>query len=554
MEILEEDRRGTIAIDHPHYDLNSQVRLYAVAGLSPNETYVGAESPGAVQGYFGRRLEHPRGLFADQKTLATWSGNVRAKENNPIPRVSIPLSGNLKLDSVPQSRILMSLTSQDNNRGYTWASKQFLPYATTVFYDSQHGMALTQIEAESIVNGIGGSAITFPLPEPTPTPPPPPIDDPPDDTIIEGDGFGTVYVATSTRLGRTRDFSISSPTYADITPAGVTTVYDFVLDPWRPTTVSYISTDLGVHRGTSMDAASPTWTLILSNAQAKAGTGEAADASGIWKIMCSINQDNYFASFFSFGNQLRCIYTEDAGSSWTYGGLVTGLASFGIEFQGAADIVPHTVQNSLWLFACGRVTGGNVVLYRSADKGQTWVASIGSPPLPDPDFAVTKGICLHCPYEGNEGGSIVYFGPVYTGGGDGWSYKTADLSTVSLLNAGTRTGAKRGGLGTYTQDSNRVQLWRNATPELQLSTDGGSSFSPATATNIDIRVYAAGGFPYNNEQYYAVNTQGIYVSIDNGASFLNRTGDFQTSVGALSSIAADPWGGYGVIVPVWVDE
>ena len=164
MHIEKQDRRDVVQIAHPHFEKNALVELYSVASTA----YIGARSPGAdAHGYFGGTKVHQRGLVvgedpvAGQQTLTVWSGNMRAKLNNPYPKVTVPISGYLKLDATPQARVTMSLSATENVRGLEWSNKEFLQTKTTLQYDSMTGLPLTTIELEAVVNGKGGSAITF---------------------------------------------------------------------------------------------------------------------------------------------------------------------------------------------------------------------------------------------------------------------------------------------------------------------------------------------------------------------------------------------------------
>jgi len=196
-----QDMRDTVTISHPHVAKNALVELYSVASTN----YIGARSPGAdAHGYFGGTKVHQRGLVAGedavagQQLLTTWSGNLRAKLNNPYPKVTIPLAGNIKLDPVPQARITMSMSATDNVRGLNWNDKQFLPYKISMDYNSTTGLPLATIEMESVVDGKGGSAITFERIVPM-RPQPPPIQEVPTFT-------GGTVVVFSNKVG-TRKYS-----------------------------------------------------------------------------------------------------------------------------------------------------------------------------------------------------------------------------------------------------------------------------------------------------------------------------------------------------------
>lgn len=180
-----QDQRDTITIEREHRDSNAMTRLYAVQGGTTIP--LGAESPGNRDGYFGGRVEVSRNLTVPtQDILITWSGNARAKENNRLNRISVPLAGNYRYDAVPQSRFTMSLSPTDNIRALNLGAHNFLATETTIEYHEEGQYALGSVNLEAIVNGFGGSAITFPritgfIPPATPNPvfDPPTWNDPP---------------------------------------------------------------------------------------------------------------------------------------------------------------------------------------------------------------------------------------------------------------------------------------------------------------------------------------------------------------------------------------
>jgi photosystem II stability/assembly factor-like uncharacterized protein len=121
-----------------------------------------------------------------------------------------------------------------------------------------------------------------------------------------------------------------------------------------------------------------------------------------------------------------------------------------------------------------------------------------------------------------------------TDGGDNWT----------RINVG-QTNAKRHGVESWTQDRQRMFHWRED-DTLWLSDDGGDNWSQAAATGLTGNVRAAGGFPYVDGQFYVLTTTGIFVSINRGASFINKTGDW--SFGFTTTL------GNGSIAVVWIAE
>lgn len=545
LSLRDEDLMDQIDYNYEHIDKNAYVRLEAVTSDTP----LGAESPGGVQGYFGGEQQITRGLTTQsQEELITWSGNLRAKLNNKLPNVTAKLAGNYVIDAIPQHAMRLSMAASQNPRGFAINNDLFLQKNLRLEYKSSDQFMTATIDMEKSVNGIGGSAITFPrttdiIPIPTQTPPPPP--DPVGET--PGGGFGTVYVATGTTLGRTRAFSADSPSWVNITPSGVTDIYDFILDPWSPSTNGYLSTSLGLYKSTTLDLDTPSWDLVLTAASASAAAGGVF--ANPYKVMGSINLQNYVVLFFqdSSDNDLWCARSLNAGTTWSYAQVNNNPLATGATWRGGADIVPHVINDNLTLYAILFRQAGRGELFRSQDKGATWTRVIAE------IFNAIAGttvnaLCVHCPYNDNDNGNIVYMSWNRVGDSP-YAYYTTDAATVNVINGNTKTNSKRHGIETYTQDRQRVFHW-TYTSKLYLSTDGGSSFSLTTANGVTGDVRATGGFPFNRDQYYVVttgSTGGIFVSTDNGVSFSSKIGNWTGS--GLSSISI----GRGVIVPDWTE-
>lgn len=562
MQVARGDRRDTVQIVSQHRDRNAQVKMYAVASVTP----LGGESPGTVQGYFGGRQEQQRGLLTtDQDTLITWSGNLRAKLNNEFERVVVPLSGNIRLDPVPQSMVSMSLSPTDNSRRLNWSNKNFLPHTLQLDYDSVSRTVKSQIEMEAVVNGIGGSAITFPtvsqlVPPPTPTPTPNPT---PTVPPAQGTGFGTVYVATDTELIRTRDFSATSPVWVDITPAAIGgKIRDFILDPFRPSTTGYIAANDGIYKSSDLDVASPSWTLVLSAATAISNIG--GTFNNPCKIIASINYDGYVGfgveGGASFGDGFYYVYTTDGGATWNYSQVVaTGGRTY--IWMGGLDYVPHLVGGNIRLYLTLEWSDGGGTtpqLFRSDNSGASW--SLIDAALPD-GGANSGGVVVHCPYNNNESGNTVYYqgtepdnslNILCKSTNAGVSRTVIDLQSVV---AGTHTGGTyipRTGIESYTQDENRLYVFLGAyafpevPPTLLTSDNGGTSWSIRANSGLANAgaARATGGFPYVNSQFYLSAASGVFVSTDRGDSWVDKTGNWTpTSTGS----------GNGAIVPLWTE-
>ena len=563
LNIEDGDKREAITITNPPRDMNAQVKLYAVSSDIP----YGAESPAGVRGYFGTERQHQTGLLIDsQERLVTWTGNYRAWLNNRYPRSVVPLATNMRVDSVPQSRVTMSMAASDNARGITWTNENFFTKETAITYDSRLGYPLIDLTLEKVVNGIGGSSITFPTVDdivsiPTPSPDPGEIDIPyvPPVDVSIGTGFGTVYALIDDTLYRTRNFGAASPVWSDITP-GESGLNDFILDPWNPAQIGFLLGNDGVYRSTNLDQSSPSWTQVISQAGIEALVSEiSTSAIKLYKIVGSINSEGFFAFMGSWdrltiNHSGGCFFvkTGDRGETWSYSIIeseATGVGRRGYQ-NGGMDIVPHVVGGELVFYAAtGRDTNG-YYLHKSTDSGDTWstllsgVTYTGAP----------EGPCLvHCPYSGNENGTLAYWG-VNAGNSIDylWKYDGSNTSIGQSYTFPEEGGIKRWMGETYTQDENNVYQWEPWTSGgLLVSTNGGTSWSTVTTSGISASgtTYSSGGFPSTSSQFYLIRSDGsgnikVYVSTDTGQNWSDKTGN-------ISKISAEQ--NRTVIVPLWTE-
>jgi hypothetical protein len=524
---------GQTSIERTYHDVAAQVKMYAVSSTTP----YGAESPGGVLGYAGGDVEHTQGLIVDtQDRLITWAGNWRAKQNAEFKRIVTPLAGNMRLDPIPNALIPFTIAADKNARKLNWSNKLFYPQEVTVNYNLGRGVTV-ELVSEEIVNGKGGSAITFPTI--TPLPPPDPEDNPPPPGPSVGSDV--VYVMGTNHLGRTRDFGANHPTWDNVPIPTVTRCWDFILDPWNPKDGGWLSTDQGLYRTTNLNSTVPSWTQVLSKSAIESGTGRSNYRSG-YKIIGSINKQNYFAFFFlvDTGGQkyLYCASTTDSGSNWVF----SEIDNFDVgDWGGAADYVPHLVNGQVVLYAAGiDVTGSPLTarpeVFKSTNGGLTW-ASVGTIGSLSPTADATP-YSVHCPYNDNTDGNDVYVANVLG------IYKSINGSTFTSLGIVPQTNINRTSVETYTQDQTIVYVWDNS-DNIRVSTNNAASFE--TRGSVPGTLKAAGGFPFNSQRYYSVSDTGIYASFDGGVSFIDKTNNYPVS--QLSPSASY---NKAIIVPVWV--
>lgn len=525
---------GQISIERVFHEIAAQVKMYAVSSVTP----YGAESPGEVLGYAGGNVEHTQGLMVDnQDRLITWAGNWRAKQNAEFKRVVTPLAGNMRIDPVPNALIPFTIPADKNARKLNWQNKLFYPQEVTVNYNL--GGVTVELVSEEAVNGKGGSSITFPVI--TSLPPPDPDDNPPP----PGPSVGTdiVYVMGTNHLGRTRDFGANHPTWDNVPIPAVTRCWDFILDPWNPKNGGWLSTDQGLYKTANLDSTTPSWSQVLSKSAIESGTGRSNYRSG-YKVIGSINKQNYFAFFFivdtSGQKYLYCAATTDNGSNWVF----TEINSFGVgDWAGAADYVPHLVNGNVVLYVAGiQETGSPVTarpqVFKSTNGGVTFssVGTIGALVA----FGNATPYSVHCPYNDNTDGLDVYVANVLG------IYKSINGSTFTSLGITPQANISRTSVETYTQDQDIVYVW-DSDDNIRVSNSAGAIGSFSTRGSVPGTLKAAGGFPFNSQRYYAVSDSGIYASFDGGFSFIDKTNNYP--VAQLSPSASY---NKAVIVPVWI--
>lgn len=550
--IADEDKRDLLTITTPTRDLNSQVVLYAVTSDIP----YGAESPGHVRGYFGGERTYERGLLAEsQDQLIAWTGRYRAKLNNKFPRVTVPVANNMRIDPVPQSVVNLSLAASDNARGIQWTNERFITKDLSVSYDATIGYPLWELGLEKETIGIGGSPITFPTIDdlvPVPTNPPPPGTVPfptiPPGTETFGGGFGTVYVLVNDKLYRTRDFSATSPVWTLLASTGYD---DFILDPWSPATTGYLLADgVGVYKSVDLDQTTPSFSLILSDAQIQTLAATPQAVNGYIKIIGSINTQGFLAFVARYGTfgqpqGLVYFYSLDSGTTWSKSIVAnTGGRQYA---SGMIDIVPHLVSGEMVLYATSESNTAGIILYKSTNGGVSW-----SQEGVKPYSGSNRAVAIHCPYEGNEAGNICYWSQGAVNNIE-YLFRTVSGITSEISPATPVAGfiPKRWTTETYTQDNQICYTWLD--DDLYISDDAGDTWTPVSYSGLPaggFSVYSTGGFPSNSSQFYLVlkTTIGsfvkVFVSTDRGSTWTEKTGNLSEAAGSML---------YTAVVPLWTE-
>lgn len=506
-------------------------------------------APGDAPGQGASPVPHGEQLARSQDDLNQCAGHRYARLNAPQSPFTIGLvSGkggiDLGIDPAAMTWVKLTITAAvAAQRGLTFTEARGLPLEVNITYQYERtGLARTTTmlwERETVGDTAG---VTYTLPE---APPPSEVEPPPYDPDPPGngggDGFGTCYVVVDAGIGRTRDLSASSPSWSDISPTDANAHKDFVLDSWRPLTHGFLTSASGVWKSTDLDQVSPTWNLVLTAAQINTALSSTA-VSEVNHILTSINVDGYVAVFFlatiSGVDQLYCGYSSDGGSSWNFGHIFTAPGG-NVSFRGAADYVPHLVSGQVRLYVGASYGSTSAVakVFRSDDGGANWST------LTDPWSSLSghfpNPACIHVPFTNNPSGDTVYLGIVGNAGQGLYKSTNAGSSWSRLIT--TQTGVHRFGVETWTQDDDMGFFWANDT--LLTTDDAFTSTDTATGTNFNGSIRASGGFPYVDDQFYALTTTRILVSTDRGESWVNKTGDW--SMGFTNP---------RVIVPVWVAE
>lgn len=554
IEITKPRRLNTTTIEHDHTDSNAHSRLYAIMGGTASP--LGAESPGLRFGYFGGRVEVTRNLWTtDQDTLATWSGNVRARENNPYKRVTTGLAGNIRLDSVPQSLVTMSLSATENRRNISWENQKFIPTETTINYNPAM-YANSEVVMESVVNGMGGSAITFPTASIPPTVPGTPPPGNPGDT----GGFVVFALTNGTeQIVRTSNFLDASPTWTGITGTITGSISNYMLDPYDPANKAIVLSSTGIWYSSNIRATSPTWTQGLTAANIVSATEAGIDITGQCRLFTTINaQGRVYITAGGSSSTSKGVWTGASSdytstSGWTWKKLETSTNG------GSYGIFLHVAQYDFDRVLVAFVKNANsyLSLFYSDNGG----GSFSEYNFSSENFTSHDSFAFAPHLNGN---NVIYLFNTTLGAIDGGAARMLKSTTgpsgpwtdISTTFSGNDiAGLSRYGSMTESPASDGTNLFVAATDDVSTTNSALLKYSGSSWTilqsNTDLRWggYGFGGWPYNNLRLQMHNAGfgagKVGRSADGGVTWINATGNLATASGGATLI--------DYIIPIWVD-
>jgi hypothetical protein len=504
-------------------------------------------------------------LVPDQDTLNSTEGHRYGYINAFTGQLILSLAADSGIDPADMTWVTVTIADTYTRRSLGFSAVRFMPVEVNIIYSyDRRGMFKTvELVLEKETSGTPATTYIPPgtdwdwVPPPVNIPPPPP-------TTTPGTGFGTVYVMTIGVLARTRAFSAASPAWTAVKTASSESFYDFILDPYAPTTTGYLLSSAGVYRSTDLDQVTPSWSNVLTLAQMESDLSASGTLDGYYQMKACIASEGFLAfgirkNLTTPNGRVYVYISADGGDNWTpnvlplAGGDSTttylGCIEVSTKLSGSGDPIIYIATG-----AGGGTPGHLERVFRSTDGGSNWSLRAG------PGGIGTRGTMLdmHLPFndnansdiilmqtKNNDGASGNYAHAISTDGGQNWSVVTGMESAVRSLGG----PFNRTPFQTWTQDRQQMYAFTDDDASLSkmfyFSGNGGTTWVKKHEFASGAR--AAGGFPYNEGQFYVVTENAIWVSTDGGSNWTNKTGDFAWGLSFHSSAG-------GVIVPVWVAE
>ena len=519
-----------------------------IVGSNSSITAVFSIAPGGTPGQGEIANDDYERLVTNQAQINKVTGHRYARLNAPETFFTIRLARDDTVGIEPADMTWVRLTlaaPYATQRNLELSTENGLVHEVRINYQTDPALAKTvELLWERATTGFPG--LTEILPD---LPPPPPIEPPPpdpggNDPPGYGDGLGTAYIMDSGGLERTSALGDASPSWTDVSGSLTGTLYDFILDPFDPS-AAWAMTSTGIWRCDDIKTGS-TWSQQLTAAAILTGTGGQTSISSWGSIHASINVEDYVCFFVRTDSagayKYHCVYSTNGGAGWSYGQVGNSYApsgNVGGAFAGGSDILGHTVGGGIVLMTNWKTysgaTGHRQRVYRSTDGGANW-SEVSQ-------WTASSGglLGLTLPYEDNEDGQSVFafrsdgstrYVLESTDGGANWS----TLESTSLGGLSFRKVIE-----TNTLNADIIYYWYN-NRQLRISTNGGSTFADVGSAPAGVVTWAGGGFPNNTNLFYALTSSGgVYVSLDRGDTWLDKTGDSALSFAAARMVIVPDW-------------
>lgn len=533
---LDESDWTDIRYTHQRPPRINWLRSNAIVASTSTVSAIFCVAPGESPAQGELSQEQGEKLAISQQDLNDCEGHRYARLNAPNSTFTITLAKGDDLGIEPAALTWVELTigaAYAAQRGFSFTEARGLVSEINIRYDHGRTGLVKTVELTWEKETSGWPAVTSTV-DANGNPTPEFVLSASAYTSTTPTGMGTVYAMSGKKLYRTRSLAAASPIWTDITPGGLSSgnpLHDFVLDPWAPETTGYLAGRDGVYKSTNLDTSSPTWSNIYSNSDINGAVGESIATLGWGKLLCSPTLQDWVCFTYGYGTHTKVVaaVSTNAGSTWSTNGIIATGSEFKATTPGCVDVVPHTVSGELRLFLAD---GQSNTLYWSNDSGASWLAKESSIYA---DMGYVR--CLHIPYDDNENGNTFYVTCNQHSTDKGFVLKTTDagINYTDLSQVSDRgSGEKRGGVESYLHDKDNLFYWSerevNEIEKLWVSSDGGSTWTQATATGLGLNsnewVMASSRFPYLPGYICVLTNKHIYVSTDYGENFTDKTGSW----------------------------
>ena len=563
LDVERRDWRENIAFEFLPNSPMAYIEMGGIAYSGPStgttDAYL-AGAPGDAQLWRGS-IERGSGLvLSGQDQLNLLTGNMLAQANSEFPDLDIPLAGDYRfIDIAPQRRVTLTLSENETYRGYVWNQKKFIPQSMIFNYDPAKQSLSTDLtvkeetyakeKADTILIPEDPPYTNYKLPVWSIEFPPIVVPDPlwpPTDPPITGDG-SLVYVCFKEVLARTRNFWDASPNWETVTvsadlPVG-TFFTGFRLDPANPLQSAMIINEVAIYRTDNLDADTPTWNLVYSDALYPTHRLESVQhiqpwISGRgWSAAC-IREASAAGCPTNFAPCVYHIISPAGGGSWIYS--TSGIDQGNVGSTQFAQ--PMTYAGGVL------VLGGAGAQYYSINAGTTFIKvyqHVGG------GGGKTSRALQPMGHLGNSQGRTIYFTQFYNAPAVDKLEMSTDYGLtsidVSLLYDGV-----------YWIPSTRIHnnaaqsgenFWihpRTGVAYAALTAPGKPGvFAQYASGAWQVRAQFSGAigqgiinFADNGEKQYlmgSANGEKIMGSEDGGFTWYDKIGDFESEVGAIQA-------------------